>query len=150
MQITFKRKPVPIPADYRPLYKIALILLILERNSRGKKASLMKLHLFSWAIKSSLSQERLINALESNDLPEFWSFEPSLNRALTFAEAENLCEVVNKKNYRITSKGKEFLDKVVESEDVFKDEKEFLSQIGLKVGETLIQNTIKKWNKYHA
>ncbi len=110
----------------------------------------MKLHLFSWALKSSLSKERLVKALDNNDLPEFWSFEPSLNRALIFAEAEDLCEVVNKKNYKITAKGKEFLDKIIGEGDVFKDEKEFLNQIGLKVGEKLIQNTIQKWNKYHA
>lgn len=150
MQITFKRKPVPIPADYRPLYKITLILLILEKNSRGKKASLMKLHLFSWALKSNFSRERLIDALKTNDLPDLWSFEPSLNRALIFAEAEKLCEVVNKTNYKITTKGKEFLGKVLGDDQVFKDEKEFLNKVGLKVGETLIQNTIKKWNKYHA
>jgi len=150
MQVTFKRKPVPIPADYRPLYKIALVLLILDRNSRGKKASIMKLHLFSWALKSEISKDRLINALELGTLPDIWSFEPSLNRALTFAEAEGLCEVVNKKNYKITKKGKEFLDMVINEQDVFKTEQEFLNKVGLKVGETTIQNTIKKWNKNHA
>ena len=150
MQVTFKRKPVPIPADYRPLYKIALILWILDKNSRGKKASLMKLHLFSWALKSSFSKERLFKALDTNELPDFWSFEPSLNRALVFAEAEKLCEVVNRKNYKITLKGKEFLNRLISDDEMFKSEKEFLNQIGLRIGETLIQNTIKKWNKNHA
>lgn len=150
MRVTFKRKRVPIPADYRPLYRIALILLILDRNSRGKKASIMKLHLFSWALKSQISKDILIDALDSGTLPTIWSFEPSLNRALTFAEAEGLCEIVNKKNYKITQKGRDFLNMVIKEQDIFYTEKEFLSRVGLRVGETAIQNTIKKWNKNHA
>ncbi|ECP3875710.1 hypothetical protein FZQ45_25295, partial [Salmonella enterica] len=88
-RITFKRKPMPIYAGFRPLFKICQILLILDLASRAKSSSLIRLHLFVWILKDDQRKEMLLNIVkEKLEIPIVWGIEPSVNFALQFAIAE--------------------------------------------------------------
>src|SRR3546814_3539930 len=55
--LRFERRPSPVLAEHRPMYKIGQVLLILFLASRGGRSSLPRLQLFNWAMKSARSEE---------------------------------------------------------------------------------------------
>lgn len=146
MKITFSRKAIPIPAEYRPLYKIAQLLQVLEISSRGRKASLLKLHLFSWAFKSKKNMDKLLEIKDSYNVRNIriWGLEPSLNRALVYAVSEGLCDHV-KGSYKLTKKGKDFVQLLLNQEELLRDQREFLYEIGKSVTEKVVSDISKSW-----
>ncbi len=145
----FRKKRPPINADYRPMYKIGLIVSILDKVCIGNKSSLNKLHFFIWSLKSEKNREFIKAILESNDTAGLisWGVEPALNKALSFCIAEELITLPNDK-YVLTLKGKELVKKIDEDEQLLTDEKVFLRRVGKnKVTENFInQLTIKLTN----
>jgi len=131
MHIKFSKKPIPIPAEYRPIYKIAQIVLILKLSCIGNKASLLKLHLLSWALKSDYNRKKLLGLIQSNfeENLKTWGIEPALNRALSYTVAEKLCKI-EKGNYLLTEKGKLFYDKIINNGEILHIEIDFLKQLG--------------------
>ncbi|MCX8971907.1 hypothetical protein NLN91_22865, partial [Citrobacter portucalensis] len=104
-RITFKRKPMPIYAGFRPLFKICQILLILDLASRAKSSSLIRLHLFAWILKDDQRKEMLLNIVkEKLEIPIVWGIEPSVNFALQFAIAEGFI-IKSGVSYKLSPKG---------------------------------------------
>lgn len=145
-KITFKSRPKPLFPGYRPLYKISLILIILRLNSNKGKASLLKLHMFSWALKSQENLNTLKNYVSSNfeDKITYFGIEPSLNRALNLAIGEKLI-YLDKDKYTLTPKGDEFIDKVLSDDELFVFEKPILKFIGTKISEARINRLKQMW-----
>lgn len=152
-KLSFSQKPIPIPADYRPMYKIALIILILRLCCRAETSTLLKLHLFSWALTSEKNLIKLREYVTSNFQTDFsvWGIEPALNRALQLAIAENICEVVNGKNYKLTEKGFKFYEMINADNDLFDKEKTFLNFIGKsKITDSRINAMSNQWTINYA
>lgn len=146
-KITFQQKPIPIPVDYRPTYKISIIILTLKLCSSSETASLLKLHLFSWSLKSDLNRNKLKSFILSNYKDDFqvWNIEPALNRALQYCVADKLCDVTNNGKYKLTEKGDIFYNKILET-DVFKEEIEFLKFVGKnKITDNRLNSMTKQW-----
>lgn len=145
-KISFTKKPIPIPADYRPIYKIAQILLILKFCCRKEKSSLIKLHFFSWALKSEERVEKVLNLVHEKKLIDFsmWRFEPSLNRALSFAIAEGFVEQ-DDINYHLTLKGEDFVEELMKFSQLMEKEKKFVNIVKKKVTESLIKDISRRW-----
>jgi uncharacterized membrane protein len=151
--ITFHKRPIPVQPEYRPVYKIAQIVIGLKKSCRKNKASLLLLHLFSWALKSNENEKLILDYLKSpsNTLLEIWNFEPSLNRALHFAQAENLIEMVLPQgHYGLTERGHKFADVLIENDFVLLQEKAFFDSIKYSITETLVQDISKKWSNSNA
>lgn len=145
-RITFKRKPMPIYAGFRPLFKIVLILLILDLASRGKSSSLIRLHLFVWVLKDEQRQNMLLKTVEDKiDIPSVWGVEPSVNFALQFAIAEGLVQK-NGTSFKISPKGILFM-KDSNAYELFVDETVFLKKIGSKITETMIITATNLWKE---
>ncbi|MCD4818050.1 MAG: hypothetical protein K8S23_05120 [Candidatus Cloacimonetes bacterium] len=147
--IKFSKKPIPLPAEYRATYKISQIVLILKLSCSGNKASLLKLHLLSWALKSDVNRRKLLDFIRSNFKEDFktWGIEPALNRALSYAIAEELCKI-EKGNYLLTEKGNLFYSKIINSSEVLNIEIDFLKQLGKrKITDNKILALSKKWEK---
>ena len=147
-KLSFTQRPIPIPADYRPMYKIALLVLILRLCCRSETSNLLKLHLFSWALTSDKNLIKLREYVTSNFQSDFsvWGIEPALNRALQLAIAENICEVINGKNYKLTEKGFKFYEMINSDKELFNNEKTFLNFIGkTKITDSLIDAMSKQW-----
>lgn len=146
-RITFKQKPIPIPVDYRPTYKISIILLVLKFCCIGETSSLLKLHLFSWVLKFDKNMDLFQKFILSNYKDEFqvWSIEPALNRALQYAIADNLCELTSTSKYKLTEKGNLFCDSILNSE-AFEKEITFLKFVGKnKITDSRLNSMIKQW-----
>jgi hypothetical protein len=149
--ITFSKKPISIPADYRPAYKVAQICLVLKYACIGEKSSLLKFHLISWAFKSIANRQTLLTFIKdpkNSDL-SVWGIEPTLNRALHIAVADEFCSYKNA-NYKLEDKGLRFA-KIIEDEgDILNDEIELLRQIGKRgITEKSIQNLTNKWTLFN-
>jgi hypothetical protein len=153
-KLSFTKRPIPIPADYRPMYKIALIVLVLKLCSRANKASLLKLHLFSWALTSKKHSFLLKAYIDNNFRGEFsvWGIEPALNRALQLATAEKICELSDGKNYVLTpDKGTQFFNMIMADKELLVDEKAFLNAIGKNtITDSRINTMTKQWSLFYV
>jgi len=144
-RLRFERRPSPVLSEHRPLYKIGQLLLVLSIASTRKKSTLPRLQLFNWALKSSVRKTQLLEAAKSGRLTvTAWGFDPTLAVALRIAIAENLINK-NSTGYEMAEGGVSFLEKVILDESSFFPEREFLSLIGRKVTEKMVEETAKGW-----
>lgn len=153
-KLSFTKRPIPIPADYRPMYKIAIIVLILKLCCRSDKASLLKLHLFSWALASKKHTALLADYIAKNFVGEFsvWGIEPTLNRALQLATAEKICDIIDGKNYQLSAeKGLQFFNMIMSDNELLVDEKAFLKSLGKNtITDSRINTMTKQWSLFYV
>ena len=127
----FEQRPVPILADLRPTWRIALLLLMLF-HSRGKKASLQKLHVLSWALQSRQTRNLVCQYARGgiggdHIIPRV---EPSLNRAIDYARGEGLVLIAGGKNVVLTESGTAIACQIDEAPQCMESEKDFLREVG--------------------
>jgi hypothetical protein len=146
-KITFSSKPISIYPSYRPMYRIVQNLMVLKLNCNGNKASLLKLHLFSWGLKQESNLEMLKEYATSNFTKkiDYFSIEPSLNRALKLAEYEGLIGF-DRNRYFLKEKGEIFLDEVLKDETLFFYERQILNLIAKKINENKVQKLQQNWS----
>ena len=142
--IRFTRRPMPVISDHRPMYKISLLLLILKECSAGGKSSLIRLHLFNWALKDKIRMKQLMLSAEKKELTfDLWGMDPTVNFALNHAAANGLVIKIPS-GYKITSKGEEFLKKYhIKSE--FSSILEFLDIVKKKITQKMVDNVALRW-----
>lgn len=148
-KLSFVKRPIPLPAEYRPMYKIALIVMMLKICCRNETSNLLKLHLLSWALSSQKNMNELRDYIISNFRSDFsvWGIEPALNRALQLSVAENICDIVNGKSYKLTEKGNRFYQMIKSDSELFELEKSLLNFIGKnKITDNRINEMTQKWN----
>lgn len=141
-RLTFCPRPQPLPASLRPIYRIALILLILKTNCRGKTASMLKLQFFNWLLKSSslqdLNDKKIVNECEFT--LERIHLDPMVNLALNYAISEKLISITGNSKYKLTDKGNKFISLILqEGQSVLAKERDFLMQIGQRVSEVRLR-----------
>ena len=90
--IYFKRRPVSQVIDYRPIWKIGQILLIVRDGSSKSGCSLLKLHLFSWTFQGYKNRNKLRKWISSDfdSTMTIWTLSPHVNRAIAFGIGEKL------------------------------------------------------------
>jgi hypothetical protein len=144
--IVFEPKPISLFPSYRPMYRIAQILLILYMNCKEGKSSLLKLHLFSWGFKSEDNLDKLKLFVTSNfgSSIQYFGIEPSLNRALNFALGEELIGFDGNR-YFIKEKGVAFVKLIINDKELFENEKPILKLIGKRIGENQVVKLEKRW-----
>lgn len=144
--ISFTERARPLYPSYRPMYKVSQIIMVLYYNGFGGKASLLKLHLFSWALKSPENLALLKDFATSNNQSKmhFFGIESTLNRALNLAYAEKLIDFDNG-SYSLLEKGRNFAISINEDETLFVNEKQTLKLIGKKIPEKTISSLINHW-----
>jgi hypothetical protein len=140
--LTFSPRPQPLPACLRPLYRIALITLVLKTNCQSNTASMLKLQFFNWLLKSSSLQEVIEDLLTHKSVftLELIHLDPMVNLALKYAIADNLISVTNNSKYKLTIKGNEFADRILQDEQpTLSDERELLVRVGKQVSEVKLK-----------
>ena len=143
-KLTFHRKPMPLMAEHRPIYKITQLLLVLYLSSRGKKSSLIRLHLFSWVLKDEIRKKMLLESANQNQiLFGVWGVDPAVNISLQYAEAEGLISKSGL-SYKLTQDGAKYVSEI-DSDMAFKDDYFFLQSIGSKITEGMVENIIREW-----
>jgi hypothetical protein len=145
--ISFTERATPLYPNYRPMYKVSQILMVLYYNGFAGKASLLKLHLFSWGLKSTENLDTLKTFVTSNfkNKLHFFGIESTLNRALNLAYAEKLIDFKNG-SYSLLEKGRNFAESIDKDDSLFISEKHVLKLIGKKIPEKVINNLVNQWN----
>lgn len=143
--LRFERRPAPVLAEHRPLYKIGQLLLVLRLASRGGKSSIARLHLFNWALKRSDRAERLIAASKTDVLSvTAWGFDPALAIALRFAVAEGMLKCLPN-GFALTEQGEIVADDIGKNSGVLIKEKSVLNQVGKRITESMVDVVAKGW-----
>ena len=144
-RLRFERRPAPVMAEHRPMYKIGQVLLVLSIASRGTKSSLLRLQLFNWALKSPKRQKQLLNAVEEKELlVTAWGFDPALAIAVRISIAEGLV-FQNSTGYEASESGERFVREILQETDLFGSERLFLSAIGKGLTEGMVEATASGW-----
>lgn len=145
VRLKFQRRPAPVMAEHRPLYKICQILLVLHLASRGGKSSLLRLHLFNWALKRSDRGQLLKMASDTKVLNvTAWGFDPALAIALRYAIAEKLIRTIST-GYELTDTGKLLAVDVAKDQVVFGRDKTLLLSVGKNITEAMVDSVAKGW-----
>jgi len=143
--LTFDPKPQPLPANLRPGYRIALIMLVLKTNCRDNAASLLKLQFFNWLLKSSSLQKFVQAKLSSQDIfmLELIHLDPMVNLALRYAFADNLISITKNSRYKLTEKGERFANQILQAKEaILGKEMEILVRIGQQVSEVKLRHEL--------
>lgn len=146
-RLRFVRRPAPVLAEHRPMYKLGQVLLVLHLASAGGKSRLPRLHLFNWALKDSRRQALLIEAATQRKLNvSAWGFDPALAFAIRFALAEGLLEETST-GYRMTDNGEALVRDVAKDEELFRAEKTFLRTVRTRITENMVEEVARGWEK---
>jgi hypothetical protein len=143
--IRFRRRPISIPADLRPHWIVAIILLILWKSSRGAKSSLQKLHVLSWAIRTGRRRAALWGFITGEFSPQdiLVRYEPGLDRAIKLAAAEGLIEISNHNQVQLTPKGSNAVQQIEQMEGCLVEESSFLEQLGTRLTEKQVKALVR-------
>lgn len=144
-KIIFKKKPQAISANFRPIYVISQILLIIKYCARSSKASLIQIHTIFHIMNST---KNMIEVEENIENLKFIGIErnPIINRALNYAINDGL--IIQEKNrYLLTKKSEEFLLLIEEDKKLLKKEKKFVKKIKKKISLNYIEQIMKEWSE---
>lgn len=149
--ITFINRPIPVPYNYRIVYKITQIALIIHICSGRKACSLTKIHMISTSLNSKEEFDNLLNyVIHNRHEINLVRFDPSINRAIDFALAEGI--LLRQKNglFKLSPKGKEFVENIIKDKNLFIFEKSQLNQLGGNLTEDKIERLIAMWSDMYA
>jgi hypothetical protein len=137
-------RPEPIPGDLRLAWGIALVILILGR-SRGKRASLQKLHFMAHSARTREAREEAMGVFEGRAATSTLvvRVEPWLNRALAFARAAGFVALEHGRHAKLTAEGTAVLEKISRTESLLSEEKAFLDACGSRATEGAIDKVMR-------
>lgn len=137
-------RPEPVPGDLRMAWGIALIILILGR-SRGKRASLQKLHFMAHSARTKESREEVRRVFTGDRGPAdlVVRVEPWLNRAIAFATAAGLITLERGRSLKLTDDGLKTLERISSAELVMTEERTFLDVISPRATEAAVEKVMR-------
>lgn len=137
-------RPEPVAGDLRLAWGIALVILILGR-SRGKRASLQKLHFLAHAARTRETREeaRRVFAGDLGPGDLVVRVEPWLNRAVAFATAGGLATLESGKAVKLTEDGLQTFERVSSAESVMTEEREFLDAVSGRATEAAVEKIMR-------
>lgn len=138
--VIFRKRPVSVPADLRPLWRIYILLLFLRKCCRQNRSSFARLHVLSWAVLLPENRESLLAVVNDEQSPDsiIIRVEPSLNRAVDYAIGAGLIRRENGNRFMLTPTGITAADQIEEQDDCLTEEKAFMDKLGKKITETLV------------
>lgn len=140
----FQRRPYSLPADLRPDWRIAMILLILSICCKGQRSNIKRLRIMNWACGTPETRHNFNKFLDGRISPDqiIARYEPWFAKAMALAEGEDL--VIRKgSSVSLTPRGMEIVNDISATNDLFKIEIEFLKSIGKKVTEKKIDELLE-------
>jgi len=137
----FRRRPVSIPADLRPAWRIGLIVLLLKKCCRQGRSSLTRLHVLSWGFVSPDGGSQLIAAAAGRLSPDslIIRFEPFLIQAVDYAVGEGLIRRQGGGSVELTEGGRRLAEELDADESAFAAEKAVIATIRTGVSEDLVK-----------
>lgn len=138
----FRRRPVALPGDLRPTWRIGLLVLLLSRCCRQQRSSLTRMHVLNWAARSEVNHADLTALIAGRLSPDqlIVRFDPACNRAIDFAIGEGLLKRVDGSRIELTESGKALAEEISNDSEVYVTEKKLADAIKQKASETLVDN----------
>jgi hypothetical protein len=140
-RFSFKQRPVPVPGDLRIVWRVALILMMLD-YSRSKRASLAKLHIINDAVRSDRKRDLdMILKGAAASLPWNLRVEPAFARAVDFVVGEGLAtwtKASGRAALQLTKLGIESAEAVKNQADALIEEREIISEFAPAISEGAI------------
>lgn len=142
----FTRRPKSVPGDLRIVWRMSVTLLAMN-YSRGKKASLAKLHIVNDALRNEHARKKLVSLLNEEIPLLSWRVrvEPAFSRNLDFLVAEGLVEwlIANERSsLKLTNRGILAAQALEKDEDVLLGEKQFLKPTMKSLSEDLVRRIL--------
>lgn len=143
-EVVFNNVPRPILSKFRPVYKVAHIVIILYMSCRNKTSTLLKLSFFNWIIKSQKNINLVRDIFDGHVAAVNIKIilEPSFERALLLCMAEGFIEV-NQGKYKLTYKGIELAKDIIKDKNLLVEEKKFLKHVKTKIGEKKVKSLLE-------
>lgn len=136
----FRRRPIAVPGDLRPAWRIGLLMLLLKKCCRQSRSSLTRLHVLDWAVRTPEHQPPLLALLSKSVTPDslIVRFDPALNRAIDFAIGEGLVQRFAGSRIELTREGDALASDIIKNEELYPAEKSFVDKIRQQVTEGLV------------
>lgn len=146
VEFIFRRRPVAVPGDLRPTWRIGLLTLLLNQCCRQQRSSLTRLHVLNWAVRSDANLEDLTALIEGRLPPDalIVRFDPAFNRAIDFAIGEGLVKRVDGSRIELTVQGKTFAEEIIKDSTIYATEKKLAGVVKLKASEALVDEIFGK------
>lgn len=144
--VKVESKPIAVPYNYRTMYKISqLILIIYYCCGNRKGCSLEKLHMISTSIISKSDYDRLSSFISGKQNIIIIRFDPVVNRAVTLALAEELLYRQVNGLFKLSIKGKQFVEELDKDKTLMVREKELMQRISTNLTEEKINCLMADW-----
>jgi len=143
--IVFDSKPDAVPYNYRISYKVTQLCLIMRICGRGDVCSLIKLHMISFALISQENMSKLIQYIDGCGSVLVVRFDPSVNRALTYAIAYGLIEQQQTAKFKLTNQGRCLAEQVKLVGDLMVMEINDLKMLSKKLTESKVNEIVDRW-----
>ena len=142
VQFSFNRRPISLPGDLRPTWRIGLITVLMTQCCRQQRSSLTRLHVLSWAIRSKENCEDMLSLISGDLSPDslIVRFDPAVNRAIDFAIGEGVMARVDGSRIELTALGKQFAREIFDDTNIYVSEKLLAASLRQKVSETLVDS----------
>lgn len=136
----FRRRPIAVPGDLRPAWRIGLLMLLLKKCCRHSRSSLTRIHVLDWAVRTPDNQPPLLALLSKAVTPDslMVRFDPALNRAIDFALGEGLMQRIAGSRIELTRNGDVLANDIIKDEALYPAEKSFVDEIRQQVTEGLV------------
>ena len=150
-EIVFDAKPDAVPYNYRISYKVAQLCLVISKCCSGRsECSLVKLHIFSSALNTKEYMKILEDYLYDRIPYMLVRFEPSVNRAIKYAIADELIIQLKNGTFRLSEKGKKFVIEIEKDKSLLIKEKQYLNEYSKKLTNDKIDILMSAWRYKNA
>ena len=143
--IVFNAKPDAVPYNYRISYKVTQLCLIMRICGRGDVCSLIKLHMISFALISQENMRKLVDFADGIGSAPIVRFDPSVNRALTYAIGYELIKRQQNAKYKLTDRGKQLAEQIKAVGDLMVIEIGDLNLLAKKLTERKVEEIVDRW-----
>lgn len=140
---SFNQRKIFTPCETRPLWKCALVILIIGITGREKKCSLRKIHTANWLTKSPEHLDELLDWSQSNLLfaPSI-RLDPTIDRAIELIAASGYaCKTGGK--IALTEEGDRFFKQLNDDKKIMELEKKALTTAKKHLSEAAIERIFK-------
>lgn len=140
---SFRQRKIFTPCETRPLWKCALVILIIGMTGREKRCSLRKIHTANWLVKSPEHLKELLEWSKSNSLfSPCIRLDPTIDRAIELVAASGYaCKTGGK--IALTAAGERFLNKLEGDMQVMTIEKNALKVAKKHLSESAVERIFK-------
>lgn len=140
---SFKQRKIFTPCETRPLWKSALVVLIIGMTGREKRCSLKKIHTANWLTKSPEHLDELISWSQSNLLfaPNI-RLDPFIDRVIELIAASGYVRKTDGK-IELTSRGEQFFKQLEADKELMTQERAALKASKKYLSEAAVERIFK-------